>query len=722
MRGFRAVDTDLKCAVLIFLIATVGCWGCLTAFNITSGPEYAIGDVVDLALPVATGHGLVAMASMPPAIKDFLDKKTLVLDPRDYPKDSDLTTTPLWGEKFSADRYFLVYTIAFFWRIFGISWQTLNSLAALFFGLVAALVFGIFRLGMGRTVSIAGTVLTMISPVMLCEVLALRDFCKAPFILATIFLCGYLLARTVRRRRFLAVAGLLGIIIGIGVGFRQDSIICLPPALLFIVFFARCEPRLTVRMRLAGAALLVACFLVSAFPALRMTSRTGGNNSFYLMQGFALPCLRDLDMVRPSYVPLYSCADYIAYAYIDTFARDQTGYVQGIESLRTLATVGGMAEAQCTPMSPTLIIPLQGQAFQFTIWSRCEEIVARRYLYELAATFPADVIARWYAAALRVIRNLDPLFHPRPSDVRLSALQRIETPLSHHLYRYGLFYVVAAFLILSGSNFWLAVGVMFILLYFCGYPSLEFQVRHAFHLNFASFWFPGFVLDRVIAAARRVRGIERGFLFAAARRATLFAMLFAALTCIPLYTLRAFQQDRVGELQGRYARAELEPIPVVQQTDERGNTLYAPAFFPAFRTLPPVKLLDALALAGLPFRPAPDVLTEYVVAEFETDRRTSTAEIQYEDSEAGFDIADIHDTGPGVFRFFFPVFCFTENFYRPYWAPVSTFKGVSFQPGVNFKGFYRVRNREDFPFLMNVWLPSAPAQFKGYYGLKLLTE
>lgn len=747
-RCYRSIHTDVKVAFLVFLTAAIGGWSYLTAYDITTGgPEYSAREAASLALALATGHGFSAFTAEPPAVDDFLSKKVMRLDPRAIPPGTEFVSA--WNIKFCVDRYCLAHAVAIVWRIFGISWRAVNIFLAFVFAVIAATIYGIFRLGMGRIISLAGMALTMLSPVMLTQIPFLRDFCKAPFILATIFFCGYLLSREVRRGQFLAIAAVMGFVIGIGVGFRQDSIICLPPALLFVAFFVRGKPRISVPARLAGVLLLLAAFLPPALPVLRMTSDTGGNNSFYLTQGFSSPCLCDLDLVPSSYVPLSTGSDYIVHAYIYTFARSHLDYLENMQSLQTMTALSGIAEAQATPLTPTLFwgAVLAGK-MKMGVWSKPAEMAARQYVYELATTFPADVIARWYAATLRAIRNLQPvsaLIHPNSTTLRL---QDMEAPLAGHLYHYGLFYAVAAFVVLSGYSFWLAAGTLFILLYFFGYPSLEFHVRHAFHLNFASFWFPGFILGMLMSVIRRCRVIalvkppyQWPSLLSAFRlleplcpralirplfRMALFVLFSMASLCLPLYVARAYQDRTVTQLHNRYLKADLEPLPMVPQTDSQGKAVYSPARLPAFERVPPVELCDVLAMAGLPVRRVPDVLAEYLVAEFETTGADPSVQIMYQDPAASFDIFMPYrlsrEPNPCTFRFFFPVFYFTDNFERPYYATVSAFRGLSFVNSVNFKGFYRVRNAQDFPFLMNVWLPSDPALFRKCYRVKLLTE
>ncbi len=729
---FRAFDADVKIAILVFLVAWIGCWVYMKEFGVVTGPSENVSDMLRPAVFIASGYGFSDFKALPADIREFLDHKTPRFD-RAIPPNPNIKPT---NGKFYMDRYYLICAVGLVWRLFGIAWENINILSSFFFGVTAGIVYGIFRLAMRRTLGLAGTALTMLSPVMLVQVPSIRDFTKAPFILATIFLCGYVLMHTMSRKRFFAMAALMGLVVGTGVGFRQDAIICLPLVLLFLIFFARGESPFSVRTRFVGVALVFAGFLPPAWPALSMTADTGGNNSFYLSQGFSAPCLHEVDLAPASYTPIYSTSDYIVHAYIYTFAKTQLAYYKALQGLQVASLISELGQVQAMPATPAIFAASQALFVlndRLNTWTPPAEKAARRYVYELFTTFPGDVIAKWYAATLRVIRNMQPLYYRSDhSNAALDTACAFEAPFALHLYRYGLFYALAVFLIVAGYDFRTALGALCILVYCCGYPSLEFQCRHAFHLNFASFWFPCFVFDKVlfaVAPRRLLAAMKPPYArpsLAPIVRVTCFAACAAALFCLPLYTARAFQARSVAGLIERYQQADLETLPFVARTDADGKKIYSPSRFPSFERIPPTPLWNVLALTGLPVKRVPDVLVEYVVADIETTTNDVVMDIRYENPDAFFNMGAhyplLEEPNPCPFRFFFPVFYFTDNFERPYGAPTTTFKGIAFPEGVHVKGFYRVRNKDDFPLLMNVWLPSDPALFRKCQRLKLFTR
>lgn len=746
----KRLRSEAVVATAIFIVATVGCWSYMKAFGIVTGPEHNVSDMLRPAVFYASGYGFSESQTLPDSVQDFLAHKTPRLE---KPLPSGLPVQPARG-LFYQDRFYLIYAVGIVWRLFGISWANVAILSSLFFGATAAVVYGIFRLGMRRPIALAGAAAAMSSPSMLVELPSIRDFTKAPFILAALFLCGCLIVRPVTRQRYFATALAMGLVIGAGMGFRQDAVVCLPLALFFLLFLARgtppvepktnpsdpsdptdragCPPRgvqrLPLKTRMTGAALTLAAFVVPAWPALSITSETGGNNAFYLTQGFSLPCLQSVDLERASYTPLFSNADYLVHAFIYTHAKTHLAYYQSLPGFYLALLFTAFGEALATPATPTLAFAPQAALMMsesMDIWTPPAEKAARRYVYEIAATFPGDVVARWYAATLRIVRNLSNGTFTGHLDAIAKTAANIHTPIAGHLYRFGLWYAAAAILIIAGRDMRIAFGVLCLLIYLCGYPSLEFQNRHAFHLNFASLWFPGFVLDRIVGAVnpQQLRRLRPGGMLRAAMRAGFFAAAAALLLWAPLYAARAWQERNIVELIEQYRMAELEPLPSTVSPYSGGGKIYCPSRFPSLEHIPPVKLWNVLAFAGLPVERVPDILFEYVAVEIESSGEDPNVVFKFDDPASGCDTWELYplsgEPNPCTFRLFFPVFRFTENFPRFHDAPLSTLRGVVFPDSVRVKGFYRVRNKEDFPLLMNVWLPSDLSFFKTHQKLKL---
>ena len=230
---------DVAIAMTVFLVVVSGSWGYLTVSGLTPGPEHGDSEFMIVSAALwATGHTFSIVPnpfmSIPPAFLDFLTHKTDALQTNQFPHELFL---PLPGEtKFIYDRLYLLYAMGILWRIVEISWSSLNILVSFFAGLTAAITYGIFRLGMGRSIAFVGTLLFVSSPLFLTELPALRDFCKAPFILGALLAIGYLLSRSPRKPGLVVLAAAIGLFTGIGMGFRQDIIIVLPPLVVSLLF------------------------------------------------------------------------------------------------------------------------------------------------------------------------------------------------------------------------------------------------------------------------------------------------------------------------------------------------------------------------------------------------------------------------------------------------------------------------------------------------------
>ena len=699
---------DILIAVAVFLAVAAFSWGYLSRANLTTGPQYAIhGEMLVPPLLFAAGHGFHSLAGPNAAVHDFVSHKTASFSPAQLPEPLELV--PITG-KFLYDRLYLLYAIGLTWRLFGISWGALNILIAGIHGVIALLSYLLFRLGMGRILSLLGTAFFVTSPVVLAQLPALRDLCKGPFFLATIFCLGYLLANRVRVRPLVLSALGMGFFLGLGMGFRQDSIICLPPLLIGLVC-ARGVPPLRWTTRAALPVLFLVCFLIPAWPVLKMNRETGGNNSFYLIQGFSRPSMDQLGLDPASYAAVYSAADQAIHAWIVNY--DDVANREGDQNVRTVLLARSISSLPISAVSAVIDYSLASFSVRQTgIYSRRAEVVARHIVRELAGLFPADIVSRWYAAVLRIARNLQNVgFHGAEFPLMRSPTD-YQGFLVRHLGVFGPAYAAAALAILAGASLRLGFGALLLVLYFCGYTSLQFEVRHAFHLNFVSYWFMGFVLSIVAQQACRAyrvirtRGCSpfmlppRSWVCTSGARLAVFLLVSVLVFCATLYPARLYQRLSVGALYERYAQADLEAVPVLVEEGRGGRLRYRPCALPGFER----NFLSR------------DILSEYLVAEFEVSGSDIQLTIDYDDPEANLDGRDRLPgrgaSGPRTVRYFFPAFDFSERYQR-HQAETGAYKfaefsGISLPRGVAFKAMYRVRNRKDFPLLISVcWSPEA---------------
>jgi hypothetical protein len=735
---------DIALAVVVFLLAVSGAWGYLTVSGLTPGQEH--GDSVFMMMSAArwaSGYGFYETVPFPvtllyhPALieycvsrMDFFMGRSDVLLPEQVPHR---LLFPFEGDtKFIYDRIYLLYAIGWLWRITGISWSSLNVLTSLCAGAAAALSYAIFRLGMGRVLAFLGTLAFVSSPLFLSELPALRDLAKAPFILGAILVVGYLLSHTPRKRALLTIAALTGVFLGIGMGFRQDIIIA-PPPILVALLLAPAVVSYSLKFRLILAAVFLACFLVPAYPVVRAARQTGGNNAFYLAQGCTRDMLEDADTTRAAYGPLYHSDDFIMHATIATYgAETRKEHLANLRNAKLILSVSALAALPVDRITSGLFAALAASCrTDLDIWSAESEQVARSLVRDLGTAFPADVITRWYGAALRGVRGLQGKnFYYDASNPIIRNSAAVHEPFTRHFRKYGLWYAGLVFLALLAKNLRLGLGAACVPLYFCGYTSLEFQVRHAFHLDFISYWIAGFLLSGAFLLLKRqvVRdgGQPRlqwrlppfGPMRRAAGRILAGVLAMGLFLGAPLYAARVAQHYTTDRLLERYASADLEPVPFVETRKSNGFTRYSPEFLRAFD-----RSWDS-----------PEILSEYLVLEFETRAQNPAVMIEYISPPllldrpgrvpelTGTDICPKWGTEePVTARYFFPAFSFSKKFQdrvsRGYDLP--EFSGISVPGGVTVKGLYRVRNKDRFPILMNVWLPEDRRLFKRYYTLDL---
>ncbi len=107
------------------------------------------------------------------------------------------------------------------------------------------------------------------------------------------------------------------------------------------------------------------------------------------------------------------------------------------------------------------------------------------------------MIVRAYGFILRIVEL--PLSWHRAAQANFE--QQLPGPAGLH--GYGLAVVLAAIAIAAAVDIRFGLFLVFFVLYFGGYPAVQFQTRHYFHLEFITWWAGGFVVEsalRVLAA------------------------------------------------------------------------------------------------------------------------------------------------------------------------------------------------------------------------------
>jgi len=626
----------IECAIVLTVLGAAANWG-TWYWN----QSLAIGRhpffyqlYYEPAVMVACGEGFVVAQPQIPEMTRFLNEQTQTFDCKAIPKNAKLGTDGLYQ---GSSRYVMT-AIAWTWRLVGVSWRKLGPFAGLLFALTVAAAYGIFRLGMGRVMAVLCAWALSVSTLHVANLPSIRDYAKAPFTLLVIFLIGLLVTIRPSWPRVLGISIAAGVVVGIGYGFRSDLLITIPPFVLAAMLFldARWPDRL--KFGAAASAMFLATFYVSAWPVITSVRDTWGCQWHTAIIGLGDDATNDLGLEPTAYDWLDGYTDDFVYATTTSHAARARPGVKHIE--------------YC------------GQAY---------DEATRTFMLDVARRTPADFIVRAYASALQMVQL--PLRWRNPPMPHVAVdYYKIRKAITSHAQDAGLFLVIAAVVLIAASSIRLGLFVIGLLVYFGGYPAVQFANRHYFHLEFITWWAFGFLVQQIaaqiVARVRRrpartltVEALKRSVLVVGASFATLLAALWIA---------RWYQESALEPLMQRYASASLDEV--VTSKGPGNVQLVSPVT--TTRTDP--ETADLLAI-DLDASKCPE---------------GSRLAFVYDRSHLGFarDMAIEHTASSRPTRVFLPVF--------------ATFRGVTVgdaPPGC-LKGVYRVRHPEAFPLMPKVVL------------------
>jgi hypothetical protein len=659
-------------AAALFLASMVVGWRYVDHVIASGGLPRFYQDQFGAAVMRACGHGYIGPDDdRVPELRAFLQLETPQLScaalPQPVPTEA-LTSMQV------AFRYQLE-SVAAVWRWRGVGWNTLGPLYGMFYGATIALSYFVFRLGAGRLLAALLSLALACSTLHLIYLPHFRDYSKAPFVLAVVLLLAASMRHAGETRRLLALAAAYGLVVGIGVGFRNDLLIALPPFVAVIALFlpgplgSRLVPK-------AGA--IAICLTVFALTISPMWSlyRTGGGNgmSHVTLLGFVAPFDASLGVTTGG---LYEWG----HAYKDEYVH---------------ATVDNYAQR------------LYDSRQFLQMYGADYDRYAERYRNETARTFPADMLVRLYASALNVMAlpyNATSVEPPTYiTDATLRRLYRLRERTLRLAGQVWPWTVPVSLAIIAARNIRAAILLLGALIYLAGYPALQFDERHYFHLEFLPWATLGFFLHTVGMAGyrlwqRRHEPRSPSLLLAASRRAVVpVAVVATAIVALwlPLAALRAYQQSRVKAMLAQYLAAERDPIAFNPQREGDNHTMFV---------LPPTTTAAAVD--------AP-VTVDYVVAEFAAgacELLKLDVTFQYFATEPLYDFSRTVQVRPpmdsGVTRIFFPAYAHPPRPSDPLKAGFGL-GGVVLPAAAEqcLSGLSRVR-RPTMPLLLSLHLPPA---------------
>jgi hypothetical protein len=518
---------DAAISLTLGAIAATAGASYLGAARRSAVPFYFYQPAFGPSVMAACGRGFVEpLPAAGSPLAKFLAQETDRFDCRQL----DATIAPGALSAYQLAERYLLLAAAGVWRITGVSWRSVDVIAAVLIGASIALVYLVFRLVLPRWLSAGLALLWLTSPAHLYVLTALRDYSKAPFFVLTILVIGTIILKPLSAGGLMAVSALLGAALGIGFGFRTDVMVNLAPFVLTVALFAPGGVMRRLRTKLAALAVCFAAFWVCARPVV-MNYQWGNAGWHLVLLGTTDPFDQRLG-VSPS---VYSFGN----AYSD-------------DLVQTIVKAHAWRVEPDNLTDPDYFAPAYEQ-------------MTRRYFLDLARTFPADGLTRSWGSVIEVL-NL-------PFSIAFGRVPGgVSSPLAVRAYDVRAWCLTAAegitpmllcALVVVLATHWprYAFALAALVLFFAAYPVLQYDGRHVFHLEFLALWIDALAVWGLIsnrAAIRRLLSEP-----ASLRRMCLAAVAIASLMIVPLWALRLYQTPKVLALLSGYSHAREDDVPVV---------------------------------------------------------------------------------------------------------------------------------------------------------------
>ena len=477
------------------------------------------------AVAFGCGRGFVDLGyELTPGLHDFLTVKSDRFSCAELP-----AAVPEARANFTQGLYrYLMMTVGLVWRIRGeVSWSGLWPLFGFVYGCTVAAAYALFRTAIGRGWSVAAATALLLSTIHLTQLPYLRDYSKAPFIIGSILLLMRLSTRGIAPRRMWTFAAGFGLLLGVGMGFRNDIGIIVPPFLAVVLFARPHAPGRRAVVKAGAIAIAALVFVVIAFPILRSYSR-GSNSGHVALLGMMTTFDANLG-IRPSpYDWGYLTDDGFAASVITEYGA------------RTMGKAAAFLSAEY-------------------------DQAAVKYLLLIARNFPADMLARGLGATIKVL-NMPfemSIYSPaHPAGATSAAILKLyewQSWIIGFFSGRGVLVVVLALVLASVESPLAALGMLLLAIYYAGYPALQFHIRHFFHLEFLAWGAAAFAAEQLWRVGRRVsRGDRRGLW-----RAGAFTVAAASLVAGSVAIARAYQEPHARRLVRDYLAAPREQLEVV---------------------------------------------------------------------------------------------------------------------------------------------------------------
>lgn len=506
--------------VVLLAVSSGASWLALRDFRAAGARPLFYQSNFEPAVMMACGRGFGVVQPAPPELTQFLNVER---DTFDCAAVADQSARPLVTAA-HANWYYLYGAAAGVWRITGVSWEALDWLVAAMAGVVAATLYGLFRLVASRGAAAILTLVLVLSPANLTVMLSLRDYSKAPFVLGALFILAVLILRPLERGATWALAAAYGALVAVGYGFRGDLAVMAPIGVVVVLAFLPGALKTHVLRNVVAALALAASFVVVGWPVLNAL-KLGGCQYHFALLGLTSPLTSELRL-EPS---IYRFGDHLTDTFVDLKVGDYA-----------MRVLGQPPPSLCN----------------------ADYDVASGDLYmNLATTFPADLVARAYGSVLGILRvglaipeMMQPM-PPFPSTPWIGGAYRPVSRVTTLLAPAGPVLMLIAVGIAWAQSVRLGLAMTVLVLFLGGYPAIQFEARHWFHLRFLPWFAAAAVVTSALAWRRQSPGWPAVLRGAAGVIGVVIA-LGAALAVI-----RAVQRQTALTLISQYESMATTPVP-----------------------------------------------------------------------------------------------------------------------------------------------------------------
>jgi hypothetical protein len=471
-------------------------------------------------------------ARTPPVLDEFIKRQTIALSCDALPRDQPLRAAG-W---FAVMHRYLAWLMTFIWRIRGVDWNVLATMFEAAGGAVAALAYTIGRLALNRVWAGALGLAVATSGLNLGYVTWFRDYAKAPFLLASLALHGWMVTRSRSARSLVALSVMQGMVVGIGLGFRTDILVAIPMFLLVVGVLLPRGVGLTLKWRATALVAFVVAFLLTGWPVLRGYGQ-GGNIPHVMLLGLAQPFDEPLGIAAAHYAVNPTYWDFQTEMQVRAHSR-----AMGVDDWAAVSTVS-------------------------------YDRATARYLRAVVSALPADMLVRTYAAVLTVFKMPFSPLTTQYCRTLQGSLAGTACAVRDHVFsplrRLPLLPVSVFLVVMAALRLRLAAFLCACLAVYAGTSMMQYDVRHAFHLEILALWTLAFAGQHLGTVARGIRrSIANGgeallpTLRQWSKRATAVTAALVVVPAITLLLVRDWQARHLSDLFERYVAADVQKLPL----------------------------------------------------------------------------------------------------------------------------------------------------------------